>query len=64
MSLRRLSVWGGKTVWVERPGVGDGDSHISEAAVAMQSFDFVVNNSGTIEDLGRAARRVADVVSG
>jgi hypothetical protein len=60
-AIKRL---GGKTVWVERPGVGDGDSHISEAAVAMQSFDFVVNNSGTIEDLGRAARRVADVVSG
>lgn len=61
--LEAIRGFGGKTVWVERPGVEDGDSHISEAAVAMQSFDFVVNNSGSIEDLGRAARRVADVVS-
>lgn len=61
--LEAIKGFGGKTVWVERPGVEDGDSHISEAAVAMQSFDFVVNNSGSIEDLGKAARRVADVVS-
>lgn len=61
--LAAIKRFGGKTVWVERPGVEDGDSHISEAAVAMQSFDFVVNNSGSIEDLGKAARRVADVVS-
>lgn len=61
--LEAIKRFGGKTVWVERPGVEDGDLHISEAAVAMQSFDFVVNNSGSIEDLGEAARRVADVVS-
>lgn len=46
---------GGIVVRVERPGVGPANDHSSENELGPEDCDLVVHNSGTIEDLERAA---------
>lgn len=49
---------------VERPGF-DGDDHISERALDdFNNDDFIITNSGTIEDLAEEANKIAAVIAG
>jgi len=48
---------------VERPGF-DGDGHISERALDdFEDDDFIVDNSGTEEDLANEAKKIAAVIA-
>ncbi len=49
--LEMVRSLGGLTVWVERPGYGPVNEHISDNALAWQDFDMVVHNDSTLEDL-------------
>lgn len=47
---------GGDAVWVSRPGFDNtSDTHRTETGVGADSFDVVVMNDGTIDDLHRKA---------
>lgn len=54
--LEMVRELGGVTVWIERTdegrGVPEGSGvHASENSVSAEEFDFIVDNSGTVEDL-------------
>ena len=51
---------GGVLVRVVRPGQADGDRHITEVDLDERETDYVVQNDGTLEDLRRQARLVAE----
>lgn len=44
---------GARTVWVDRPGLGEGttSAHASENSISAEDFDQVVVNDGTLDDL-------------
>jgi len=42
---------GGRTVRVERPGVGPANDHTSEHDLAKWAFDLYVNNNGTVGEM-------------
>lgn len=41
----------GFSVWVERPGVGPVNAHVSDNGLKKTECDFWINNSGSLEDL-------------
>lgn len=49
---------GGIAVRINRPGVGPANSHPSETALDDADFDYVIENSGTVEDLHLKIREV------
>ena len=53
---------GGVLIRIERPGVGPANGHASEQSLDEYEVDYVIDNSGTIEDLVDAARAVHDDV--
>lgn len=54
---------GGVLVRVERPGVDDGDSHVSETELATRPTRCKVVNDGTLEDLQARASALYRLVS-
>lgn len=51
--LNAITRLGGDLVWVDRPGVVAPDtSHASEGSVGPSDFEYTLNNTGTIADLG------------
>lgn len=42
------------SVWVDRPGL-EAASHASEGSVSRNDFEYVLNNTGTLEDLAMAS---------
>jgi len=54
---------GAFTIKVDR-GIKDNDEHISEKALDDFNFDYVVDNSGSLEDLRKEAKKVADLIVG
>lgn len=42
---------GGVVIKVERPGVGPVNDHPSEVALKDYSFDYIINNDGSLDDL-------------
>lgn len=53
---------GGVLIRIERPGVGPANGHASEQSLDEYEVDYIIDNSGTIEDLVDAARAVHDDV--
>ena len=51
--LREL---GGTAVWVNRPGLPEGDTHTSETSLGQEDFDMVLDNTADLAHL----RKVAD----
>lgn len=47
----------GRVINIVRPGVADVAAHSSEARLPLRLIDWVIDNTGTIEDLQRAADR-------
>ena len=39
------------TVYVDRPGLPEPDNHVSERALDGYSYDYMVLNDGTLDDL-------------
>jgi len=54
---------GAFTVKVDR-GIKNNDEHISEKALDDFNFDYVVDNSGSLEDLKKEVKKVADLIVG
>lgn len=52
----------GVAVWVDRPGLSTGD-HSSEALLRPEEFNYVLDNSGTLEDLYRATDALLDRIT-
>lgn len=51
--LTAITRLGGDLVWVDRPGVIAPDtSHASEGSVGPQDFEYTLNNTGTLSELG------------
>jgi hypothetical protein len=50
---------GGCTVWINRPGFGPVNEHISDNALDATDFDLIVCNEGSIEDLQNRAFDIA-----
>lgn len=56
-----IEAFGGALVRIVRPGLpNDGDQHASEIALDDRLVDYVVENTGTVDDLRGLALRVAD----
>jgi dephospho-CoA kinase len=57
------SIWDrdGKVVYIERPGVGPVNAHVSETAIEGARFDAVIQNDASFETL---AKRIRDTVRG
>lgn len=51
LAVRRA---GGLLLRVVRPGMDDGDAHVTETALEGSAVHATISNSGTLEDLGRA----------
>jgi hypothetical protein len=51
--------YGLRLVWIDRPGVGDGE-HASEAAVGPRDADLIVRNDGTVDGLACAMGVLVD----
>lgn len=43
------------SIWVERPGLEPTSQHSSEGSVAANDFEYVLPNTGTLQDLYKAA---------
>ena len=58
--LEAIKELGGTTVWITRPGFGDDvpDMHPSENTLKPQDFQFIVENSGTLDDLAKKAYEI------
>lgn len=58
--LERIRSYPGHmTVWLERPGVGPVNNHISERGLKDHTFDMVLKNSGTLDEVRYLAEEVA-----
>lgn len=44
---------GGVIWWVDQPGLGGDDSHVTEAGIPRKYASVFIDNSGTLEDLRR-----------
>lgn len=61
----RIRSSGGLLVRVERPGFGPANDHVSERDLANRDdWDLVVQNTGSLEEVGFWARRIVDLVEG
>lgn len=58
--LEAIKELGGTTVWITRPGFSDDvpDTHPSENTLKPQDFQFIVENSGTLDDLAKKAYEI------
>jgi len=54
---------GAFTIKVDR-GVENNDEHISEKALDNFKFDYIVDNSGSLEDLNKEVKKVANLIIG
>ena len=51
---------GGKTLRINRIGVGPANDHPSETELANENFDFVINNGGSLEEYRSKVERFAN----
>jgi hypothetical protein len=49
--VRAIESWSGASVWINRPGVGPVNTHISDNALRDWKFDYTITNDGSLEDL-------------
>jgi hypothetical protein len=49
--ISAVRAWGGKVVWISRPGVGPTNGHASENSIGPLDCDIVIENDGSLEDL-------------
>ena len=61
--LQAIKDMGGISVWITRPGFGDDvpDTHPSENTLKPQDFQFIVENSGTLDDLADKAYEIISI---
>lgn len=52
----------GVSVWVDRPGVVAPNTHISEATLRPEWFDYRINNNGTLVDLADSVLDLAQCI--
>lgn len=66
--LAAIRAAGGKVIRVSRPGAGLGGVHgvhsseTEQASISDQEFDYVIQNTGTLEDLRTEVRRCLDML--
>ena len=53
---------GGVVIWIDRPGVGGTDAHVSERRLPAHLIDYLITNDRTLEDLEVKARVIASLV--
>ena len=52
--LKMINKFGGKSVWVSRPGHAAINGHSSDNTLKMEDFDHIFDNNGTLADLDHA----------
>lgn len=49
-ALNQRDDYAGTTVWIDRPGIEAG-GHSSEGSLSSQDFEYILDNTGTLEEL-------------
>ncbi len=52
----------GTTVWVDRPELNNSDSHSSESSLSAEDFEYVLSNTGTLEELYTRSGELLDAI--
>lgn len=60
--LQMVNSFGGKNVWVSRPGHSAVNTHSSDNTLAMDHFDYVFDNNGTLADLEQSVPKFVGYV--